>query len=333
MKSFRYLLLTVIAVTLLASCDDTKDDDSKVVDSVQLSVSFKTPDLDNLWGLDWENDWHYDWDSSDTLYGPLGYSVPEMIKATVYNIDSKTGKRVNSFLKLFDFKGSSVSLPAGCAYDMLFYNLGTEKVKFDASDDYQNYTASSDKPDSAYIYFNTSDELSGAMVTGVDFSKASSDSDKIDVDLEPYSIIYLFQVVIVNNTDSTGNRRIMEAKKLTVSGLAQGVNLFTRQTIPAGIVISTQDIKPIQNHSGLRLSDGTTLENADILAARILTWGLPGVAPTGGIDKHDIFITFTLSDGRLFGIAKNITDQMENKPAGGVITVYVDAEQELIYDF
>lgn len=332
MKSFRYLLLTVIAVALFASCDDTKEDDSKVVDSVQLSVSFKTPDLDNLWGSDWKNDWLYDWDSSDTLYGPLGYSVPEMIKATVYNIDSKTGKRVNSFLKLFDFKGSSVSLPAGCAYDMLFYNLGTEKVKFDASDDYQNYTASSDKPDSAYIYFNTSDELLGAMVTGVDFSKASSDSDKIDVDLEPYSIIYLFQVVILNNTDSTGNRRFIGAKDIIVTDLAKGVNMFTRQTIPAGIVISTQDIKPIQNHSGLRLSDGTTVENADILAARILSWGLPGIAPAGRIDNNYIAIDFTLSNGLPFAITKNITELLHNKPAGGVITVYVDAG-EYVYAF
>ena len=88
MKLFRILPLAVIALTLFASCDETIDNDLEVEKSVRLSVSFKNPDLDLLWGEDWKTDWQYDWDSSDTTYGTLGYSTPEIFKGTIYNLDA-----------------------------------------------------------------------------------------------------------------------------------------------------------------------------------------------------------------------------------------------------
>lgn len=126
MKLFRILPLAVIALTLFASCDETIDNDLEVEKSVRLSVSFKNPDLDLLWGEDWKTDWQYDWDSSDTTYGTLGYSTPEIFKGTIYNLDANTGKRYSNFFKLFGLNENPATLPSGGKYDILLYNTDTE---------------------------------------------------------------------------------------------------------------------------------------------------------------------------------------------------------------
>lgn len=336
MKLFRILPLAVIALTLFASCDENKDNDLEVVDSVRLSVSFKNPDPDLLWGENWKTEWQYDWDSSDTTYGTLGYSTPEIIKGTIYNLDANTGKRYNSFFKLFGLKDNSVTLPAGGKYDMLLYNTDTENIIFQASDDFEKYTASTTITglDSMGVdkHLYEPDELLGALVTGVDLSKPPTDSMEIDVELNPYSIIYLIQVVILNNDDDQETQAI-GASGITITGLSQGVDLFTRKTFDKTILITTEDIKPLQNHANVRLEDGTIVENADILAARMLTWGLPGInpmAPTKNGSKaavgnqNFIAIDFTLRNGRPYAVVYEITEQLRNKPAGGVLTVCID---------
>ena len=83
----------------------------------------------------------------------------------------------------------------------------------------------------------------------------------------------MFQVVILNNNlDGKGNY-VTGSKGFTITGLAQGVDLFTRKTFENTIAVSTDEVKPMQNHDDVRLADGTTVDNADILAARIITWG------------------------------------------------------------
>ena len=345
MKSFRTLLPAVFALALFASCDENKDNDLEVVDSVRLSVSFKNPDLDLLWGENWKTDWQYDWDSSDTTYGTLGYSTPEIIKGTIYNLDANTGKRYNSFFKLFGLKDNSATLPAGGKYDMLLYNTDTENIIFQASDDFEKYTASTtitpfgfDSLGVPYKHLDEPDELLGALVTGVDLSKPSTDSMEIDVELNPYSIIYLIQVVILNNDDDQEMQAI-GASGITITGLSQGVDLFTRKTFDKTILITTEDIKPLQNHANVRLEDGTVVENADILAARMLTWGLPGINPmepvkdgskAAVVNQNFIGIEVTLRNGRPYTVSYEITEQLRNKPAGGVLTVSVDLKNRTL---
>jgi hypothetical protein len=339
MKSFRIFPLAVIALTLFASCDENKDNDLEVVDSVRLSVSFKNPDLDLLWGEDWKTDWQYDWDSSDTTYGTLGYSIPEIIKGSIYNLDANTGKRYSNFFKLFGLNENPATLPSGGKYDILLYNTDTENIIFQASDDFEKYTASTtitpfgfDSLGVPYKHLDEPDELLGAFVTGVDLSKPSTDSMEIDVELNPYSIIYLIQVVILNNDDDQEMQAI-GASGITITGLSQGVDLFTRKTFDKTILITTEDIKPLQNHANVRLEDGTVVENADILAARMLTWGLPGINPMEPtkygskavvVNQNFIGIEVTLRNGRPYTVSYEITEQLRNKPAGGVLTVCID---------
>ena len=110
------------------------------VDQIQISVEITDINLSMLWGVEWKTDWQYTWNESSTKFGVIGYTKPELIKGTVYNIDSNTGKRYSSFFKIFGANGGRVSLTAGSTYDMLFYNFGTEYTSYYQSDDYYTYT-------------------------------------------------------------------------------------------------------------------------------------------------------------------------------------------------
>ena len=361
-------LLLSFAIILLSNSACERKDLFLRVDQTQISVEIYDIHLDLLWGIDWETEWQYSWNETSTNFGTIGYTKPELIKSTIYSVDPNTGKRFNPLVKIFGSNGGRVSLTAGSVYDMMFYNFGTEYTSFYQSEDFETYTASTrassqtswirtrgesesrEMPDSLqnYVDYNQPDELFGSLVSDLvideDPSAYEKEYDengnityiyKVDAALRPYSFIYLYQIVILNNADEKGNR-ITGAKGLTVTGLSQGVELFTRQTFNNTISISTDEVKPLQNHDNVRLIDGTVIENADILAARILTWGLPGINPLERTkagtradenDENFIGIGFTLRNGYTWTKTCKITQEMNDKPAGGVITIYIDANE------
>lgn len=303
-----------------------------IVDIVQIKASLNVPHLDLLWGIDWETEFMYDWDESSANFGPIGYSQPELLKGTIYSVDKTNGKRFSSFFKIFDADGGRVSLTVGSSYDMLFYNFGTEWISFYQSEDYGIYTASSRKSDG--VFYEQPDELFGNILTGIDLDSNPSNYEKeYDVDdnpvyvlkknvsLRPYTFIYMCQVVLLNNDDGNGNR-VTGAKGLTVSGLAQSVDLFTRETSENAVSISVEDIKPMQNHNDVQI-DYSMVDNADIMAARFVTFGLP---QKNTLEDNYMGIGLTLRNGQTYAVTRNITDQMHQKPTGGVITVYIDAD-------
>lgn len=339
------------------------------VDQTQIFVEIYDVRLDLLWGIDWDLNWQYSWDITSKQYGQIGYTKPELIKGIIYNVDPSTRKRFSSFFKIFDSNGGRVSLTAGSVYDMMFYNFGTEYTNFYQSDDMETYTAytrassqpswvrtraeneHSDMPDTtrSYIDYNQPDELFGTLVTDLVINEDPSEYEKeydadgnityiyrVDAALRPYSFIYLYQIIVLNNTDEQGSR-IVGAKGLTVTGLAQGVELFTRKTFINTISISTDSIKPMQRHADVVLADGVSkVDSADIMAARVLTWGLPGIIPlettkagtkAAELDKNYIGIGFTLRNGYTYTVTRDITDQMHEKPTGGIITIYIDGAE------
>jgi len=362
-------IILVFAMVLLFGNSCERKDLYLRVNGIDISVEMYDVRLDLLWGIDWETEWQYTWNESATDFGTIGYTKPELIKGTIFNVDHNTGKRYSSFFKIFDSNGGRVSLTAGSTYDMLFYNFGTEYTSFYQSEDFETYTAStrmstlasfirtrgesesSDMPDSTKTYqnYNQPDELFGSLAANLTISEDPSSYEKeydeygnicyiykVDAALRPYSFIYLFQVVITNNNlDGKGNY-VTGASGFTISGLSQGVDLFTRKTFNNTIAVSTDEVKPLQNHDDVRLADGTIIDNADIFAARVLTWGLPGIVPIETtkagtkaveLDNNFIGIGLTLRNGFTHNITKDITDQMHEKPAGGVITIYIDGSE------
>ena len=93
------------------------------VDTTDISVEIYDIRLDLLWGVDWETEWQYSWSESSANFGTIGYTKPELIKGTIYNVDPYSGKRYSSFFRIFDSNGGRVSLTAGSTYDMMFYPM------------------------------------------------------------------------------------------------------------------------------------------------------------------------------------------------------------------
>lgn len=361
------ILISAIALLFENSCE--RKDLYLRVDGVDISVEMYDIHLNLLWGIEWQTEWQYTWNESAADFGTIGYTKPEIIKGTIYNVDTYTGKRYSSFFKIFDSNGGRVTLTAGSTYDMLFYNFGTEYTSFYQSDDFETYTAStrmssmtswirtraesetSEMSDTTknYVNYNQPDELFGSLAENLSINEDPSVYEKeydeygnvsyiykVDAALRPYSFIYMYQVIILNNNlDGNGNY-ITGSQGFTITGLAQGVDLFTRKTFNNTISVSTEEVKAMQNHDNVRLADGSTVDNADIMAARILTWGLPGIVPIETtkagtraveLDKNFIGIGLSLRNGYTYTITKDITEQMHQKPAGGVITIYIDAAE------
>ena len=345
------------------------------VDQTQITIEMYDINLDVIWDLNWQTDFQYAWDVTSTEFGTIGYTKPELVKTVIYNVDSHTGQRYSSFFKILDPDGGGrISLTAGSTYDMMFYNFGTEYISFSSSDDYKSFSAStrmstqaswirtraesdnSDMPDTtkSYIDYNQPDELFGTLATGLHINEDPTEYEKVvdeygnityiyrvDAALRPYTFIYMYQIIILNNKDEQGNNRIVGAKGLTATGLAQGVDLFTRKTFSNTISITSEDVKPMQNHDNVYLANGDSVANADILASRMVTWGLPGISPLDELnqegeyvdvnDKNFLGIGLTLRNGYTKNVTIDITDQMHARKnvAGGIITVYIDANESV----
>lgn len=316
-----------------------------------VKISVYDIQLDMLWGFEWQTEWQYEWDS--VKYGPIGYHIPDWVRATIYNRDYEADKRVSSFTRNFDKNGGRVSLTTASWYDMLFYNSGTEYILFNPAVDYSKYYAST-RPSSAANYsrafsrqlpdYNQPDELLGVFLDKMYVSDNPNDYEviveedgtvvylyKVEAKMRPYTFIYLMQVMLLNNTDSVG-RRIVGCEGMTVGGVSQGTELFTRFNSSEEGAISSEDIKPLQMDRYLTLPDGTKTKG-DIFASRMLTWGLPNMAPLTNRAEATIYssngnevgVGLKLRNGASYNVTRDITEQMEEHPTGGVITVVIDS--------
>lgn len=141
--------------------------------------------------------------------------------------------------------------------------------------------------------------------------------------------------MVLNNNDDAG-KRITGCEGISVDGLAGGVDLFTRVTDSLNLVTITQEeTMPMLTDRALRLPDGTET-TGDIFAARIMTWGIPGIDPLAQNatrteaqpqDSIGAGIGLIMRNGTVYPIQRNITEQIKQRPAGGVITIVIDAAE------
>ena len=319
-----------------------------------VDVSVYDVKLDLLWGFDWETQWQYEWDS--TLWGPIGYTTPDIVRAFVYGLDHEAISRQNCFTRNFAVSGGRVSLESASWYDMLFFNGGTSWIQFDQATDYSYYNAStrassrtsySDRRKEISVYpdYNQPDELFGTFLQKLYVSDDPDDYEitqeadgttvyiyHIDACLRPYTFIYLIQVMLLNNYDEKG-MRVKGCQGMSLDGVSQGVELYSRCTYDEEASVTADDVKPIQPKRALRLPNGQTVEG-DIFASRLLSWGLPGIVPLDHITRsvqtdyeNHVGMGLVLRNGRTYNISSDITEQMQQHPTGGVITVVYDASE------
>ena len=318
--------------------------------TLNVDVSVYNIQLDLLWGVDWKTEWQYMWDES--LHGPLGYSEPSGVRANVFSL-TESNERFKYTTRNLPKSGGRVNLTTRQSYDMVFFNNDTEYILF-YSDDANDYLYATTRSNSktaytrAYAHYNQPDQLFGTFLHDLyvtddpDAYTIHYDANgypyylyNITASLTPYTFIYLCQVMLLNNNDEEG-KRIIGCNGISADGLAGGVDLFTRVTDSLNLVAITQeDVKPIQANRPLRLPDGTQTEG-DIFAARIMTWGIPGIDPLEKImartevqpqDSIELGIGLTLRNGNVYSIQRNITELIKRKPAGGVITIVIDTAE------
>ncbi len=80
-------IILVFAMVLLFGNSCVRKDLYLRVDTTEISVEMYDVRLDLLWGIDWETEWQYTWNESATDFGTIGYTKPELIKGTLYNVD------------------------------------------------------------------------------------------------------------------------------------------------------------------------------------------------------------------------------------------------------
>ena len=372
----RVLLTLAVLLSLLTTSCERKE---LWLPNKQVNIEFALYDinLDLYFGLDWQYEWQYDW--SEEKYGPIGYTAPNSYRATIYTLDGKNGTRRSPFTRNMTYGGiNRVSLIAANWYDMLFYNTNTEYI-VSAPDDEYNYFNMTTRANNSVSYlpkrnskqitadttkvytnYNQPDELFGVFLRDIyvsedpdDYEVTTDEEGKtiylyhVTATMEPYSFIYLIQPIIINNYCDTNDpekpdstARVRTINGITITGLAQGVELYSRKDWTNTISISTEDVKPMQVHRELRLPDGTVDKDADICASRILTWGLPGIDPMEA--RHTLNETGVAPDlqegsslglnlifrkGKAYRMRIDISDLMANHPSGGVITVVIDASK------
>ena len=86
-------IILVFAMVLLFGNSCERKDLYLRVNGIQIEVEMYDVRLDLLWGIDWETEWQYTWNESAADFGTIGYTKPELVKGTIYNVDSYTGKR------------------------------------------------------------------------------------------------------------------------------------------------------------------------------------------------------------------------------------------------
>lgn len=318
------------------------------------NVSFTTAvfdiHLDFLWGEHWKDDLQYPWDESQ--HGKLGYTEPRGVRSIIYTLDEQYNRSVYLSRNMSN-EGGRVNLATKENYDMLFYNNDTEYILFDSdgSTYYDATTRSSTK--ASYTRsangHNQPDQLFGTLLSEVYVSDDPGDyvmeyaEDgsvlyvyRIEATLRPYTFIYLYQIIVLNNNDENG-ARITGAEGITANGLARSVSLFTRKTDTAAISLTQDEVQPLVANLPLRLPDGRDTIG-DIFAARLQTWGLPGITPiqevsrgtgVGDVDSTFVGVGLKLRSGYTYVMQKNVTEQMRSRPGGGVVTLVIDAAKEI----
>lgn len=346
----RFIAMALLVMATLSSCE-RKPLYLQATGQVDVEVGVYDIELQYIWGTEWVTEWQYEWDEAE--YGAIGYTKPHGVRATIYGLDNEM-HRDNFFTQNFGADGGRVSLLAGNWYDLLFYNNGTNYILFNTDESHSFYTATtrtsmrsnySSDDTRAYVDMNQPEELFGCFMEKNEISLNPDDYEieydedgttiyvyKLNATLRPHTMIYLVQVIMLNNLNEKGERIVKGAKGLTLSGLASGTDLFTRLNNTERISLTTDDIKPLQTDRNLKLPDGT-IEMGDIMATRMLTWGLPGIDPlaarsrNGDVEADSCYVGvgLTLSNNAVFTVQGNITEKIRKRPSGGVITLVIDA--------
>lgn len=342
MRSRRFIWILALAALLVAGCCIEPPLHLRRV--VTTKVTTKV-DLDLKWQLNWSAKWDFNW--SVATSDPLGYSVPTTMRLHIYT-QGPDGTPVSHMVHNFVGSESQMDVFVG-THNYLFHNNDSEAILFQADGDLEPVHAytrkvSSGLKESSPVY-TTSQKLAGFTKAGdeeedpvaepvnlmpddlfslYDPNQKITDNPndyifengkyvlKIEGMLEPSTFIYLVQVNLLNNA----GRVIGSAGGGALTGMAEGVNLVTRETWSTTASVFT---------------DVYMDKAQDMMGVRFSTFGIPGCNPYDDASvaaapqkEHYFVLNVSYSNGSNRNIRMDITDQLRALPLGGVINLEID---------
>lgn len=342
MRSRRFIWILALAAVLVAGCCIEPPLHLRRV--VTTKVTTKV-DLDLRWQLNWTAKWDFNW--SVATSDPLGYSVPTTMRLHIYT-QGPDGTPVSHMVHNFVGSESQMDVFVG-THNFLFHNNDSEAILFKADGDLEPVHAytrkvSSGLKESSPVY-TTSQKLAGFTKAGdeeedpvsepvnlmpddlfslYDPNQKITDNPndyifengkyvlKIEGMLEPSTFIYLVQVNLLNNA----GRVIGSAGGGALTGMAEGVNLVTRETWSTTASVFT---------------DVYMDKAQDMMGVRFSTFGIPGCNPYDDASvaaapqkEHYFVLNVSYSNGSNRNIRMDITDQLRALPLGGVINLEID---------
>ena len=299
-------------------------------------------DVDVMWQVNWTTVWEYPWD--EVKLGPVGYTIPNTMCLHVYPLDANN--RVKSLI-VHNFNGTSteLSITAG-VHDLLFYNNDSEVLLFQNDEETNevhcntrqlssglkesqhvltvNQKAAGLEPDETQtmepeVVRLTPDPLYTLYKPGFVVSDNPDDYEfidgryvlRVDGELAPATYIYLFQLALENND----GRVVGSNGGAALTGVADGVELKSRVAHTTTSTI---------------LADAYFDRGSDLLGARFVSFGIPGINPYGdqtkseGDGSHFLVLNISYANGNWKNIRVDITDALRELPLGGVISLNLD---------
>ena len=309
----------------------------------ETSIALETKiDVDLLWQVDWEAKWNFPWNTE--VYGPLGYTAPKSICVHIYPLDA-AGNPKSHLVNYFEGTSSILPVTLG-VHDMLFHNSDSEALQFTDGDLLEDIecttriissglkesskvltveqktktkvTATDPEPEPVILM---PDALFSLYKNGITITDNLEEYEYIDGryvlrlegELSPNTYIHLFQVKLQNN-----NERVVGSEGgAALTGTAVGVNIHTRVAAE-----STASVPMTV------LFDKET----DQLAARVMTFGIPGCDPydeanvAAAPSKHFLVINICYFNGTWRNIRVDVTDAIRALPLGGVVNLELDVD-------
>ncbi len=344
MRGWRLISALWLVLTATCSCQIEpplhlrKAIEAEIVLTTEVNVEF-------MWQVEWETLWDFNW--VEEALGPLSYEDPKSMRLHIYTLGpdgEPTTHQVHNFMGL---EGSARVFVG--THDFLFHNNDSEVILFEAEDDMAPVQATTRiispglrestmvqtiaQKSKADIIDNYTGEEPVAYAPDELFSlydKAHVITDdlsqyeyvdgryifRIKGELLPTTYIYLIQVRLHNN-----NGRVLGCGGgAAITGAAAGVNLVTRETwdqtvsIPFEMYINKED-------------------DPDLLGGRVISFGLKGCRNpygSGGDQeeaddaRHYLVLSLSYDNGGYKNVRIDITDQFQELPTGGVITLDLD---------
>ncbi len=317
--------------------------------------------LNVVWNVeaDWVADWYYGWDvKDDSIWGGIGYTQPTNFQVRRY-FTGENPDAPHSDVDAFSITGTSFRRYFNFGfYDILLWSDivskdGTQVLvineKLDSvtatttgsrgmSRSISRLVGSTETEDTTGMFGlkNQPEIFFAAYPENIYISRDLNDYiydpvediyiKKIEAKLHPLVYIYLVQIILVNNDD--GRVKGINGNA-AMSSMASGTNVNTGHTnnSPSIIYFNTRLKRNLE-------ADGVP---CDIIGGKFTTFGLCDMEPytrTGSQYsgsrselKNYLFFDLVFSNDGVKTYSINVTDQLQAKAHGGVVTVVIDCSK------